>query len=214
MISVKWEKYIVKLGMNKKIIYFDIDKTLIDSNKLRELTRSGMCKELKLNREEINKIIDEYVNDLKYKNDFCREEMIKKISLKTGIKYSLLKNAHDKSIYYKKALYKEVIKTLIKLKKEGYQLGIYSEGFLKYQMDKLKLSGIYKYFDIEKINIERRKMDEKIVKKMDGATIIDDNIEVIKYLSNFSSIINIYINRIDGKKHNIFNTIFNLNEIN
>lgn len=200
--------------MNNKTIYFDIDRTLMDSDKLRELTRGGMCRQLNLNRNEIDKIINEYLKGLKYKNDFCREDMIKKISLKTGIKYDLLKNAHDKAIYYKKSLYKDVLKNLIKLKKAKYHLGIYSEGFNDYQMDKLILSGIYKYFDTDKIIIERRKMDEKIVKKMDGTTIVDDNIEVIKYLSNFLTIINIYINRIDDKKHYIFKTIFNLNEIN
>ncbi len=184
----------------KKVIYFDIDRTLVDSVMIRELTRNGMCRELNLNRETINKIIDEYVSTLDNKNDFNREEMLKHISLKTGVRYDLLKNAHDKPKYYVDALFDDVIPTLTKLKNDGCSLGIFSEGFTDYQMDKLKLSGIYKFFDEDKIIIVRKKLREDVVEKLGEAIVIDDWVEVIDYLKSFPKIKTIWLDRVNEVK--------------
>ncbi|MFA7301542.1 MAG: HAD hydrolase-like protein [Candidatus Shapirobacteria bacterium] len=195
------------------VIYFDIDRTLIDSVKLRELTRGGMCKELNLNREKINVIIDDYIKSLNHKNDFCREDMLEIIRQKTGHKYLDLKNTHDKYEYYFESLYDDVINTLEKLKKENNVLGIYSEGHYDYQLDKLMLSGIYKYFDIDKIIIKRKKLRDEEIKIMGEAIVIDDWVEVIDYLSDFPKITPIWLNRVDERKHKNARTIYGLGEL-
>lgn len=199
--------------MDKGTIFFDIDRTLVDSVKIRELTRGGMCRELNLDRDKINIIIDKYISSLGHKNDFCREEMIKVISGETGIKYEILKTAHDRPEYYREALYDDVEATLKRLKVGGFVLGIYSEGFEEYQMDKLKLSGIYKRFDPEKIIIEKRKLKEEVIEKMGEAMVVDDNIEVTEYLTGFSKITPIWLNRIDKRRDEKIGTIWNLKEL-
>jgi len=194
--------------VKNKVIYFDIDRTLIDSVKLRELTRGGMCRELNLDRENVNNIIDDYIKTLNHKNDFCREDMLEIISQKTGKSYDDLKSAHDRSEYYVGSMFDDVMPTLEKLSKDNL-LGIYSEGFLDYQMDKLVLSGTYKYFDKDKIIISRKKLSSELVDKMGEAIVIDDNLEVIEYLQNFPRITSIWLNRPDGDSLNKL-----INEIN
>lgn len=197
----------------KSVIYFDIDRTLVDSMKIRELTRGGMCRELNLNRDQVNTIIHEYTGSLKHKNNFCREDMLELISQRTGIKYDLIKNAHDRAEYYEKSLFDDVIISLEKLKNKGYSLGIYSEGFIDYQMDKLKLSGIYNYFDSDKIIISRKKLTPENVDRLGESIVVDDWVEVIDYLSNYPQLSPIWLNRIDDKSHNKVRTIFSLSEI-
>lgn len=204
----------LKLGVKKAAIYFDIDRTLIDAAKLREFNRGGMCKTLGLDREKIFFIIDQYERSLLHKNDFCLDDMIKRINKETGINNSILKETHDKPKNYEMSLYNDVIETLRKLTDCGYSLGIYSEGLLEGQLNKLKLSGIYKLFDEDKIIIESRKLRPEIVNKIGKAMVVDDWPGVIDHLAQFPKITPIWLNRIDDKQHNIAKTIFNLNEIN
>ncbi len=201
------------MRQDKRCIYFDIDRTLIDSVKIRELTRARMCGETGLRRNQLNQVIEEYVSTLAHKNDYRREKMINFVSEKTGIKYAALKQAHDRPENYSEALYPEVAKALERLKKVGEVLGIYSEGFVRYQTDKLVLSGIIRYFETDKVVIVKRKLREKVVKQLDAAVVVDDSREVIEYLKNFKEITPIWLNRINKENMDGVRTIYNLDEL-
>jgi len=58
-------------------------------------------------------------------------------------------------------------------------LGVFSEGFLKFQLGKLTNTGIEKYFSKKHLYIFRRKLDLKNLKEIPSkAVIIDDKQEV------------------------------------
>ena len=82
-----------------------------------------------------------------------------------------------------------------------------------YQINKLKLSGIYKFFDEDKIIISRNKSTFKLVEKMGTATVVDDWPEVIDYLSQYPQITPIWLNLLDNKKHKTAKTIHSLGEL-
>ena len=156
----------IKSDMKNSIIYFDIDRTLIDAVKIRENTRSEIAKESGISREKVEEYINEYVSTLAHKNGYSYMEMLLHLSQKSGIDLERLKQAHDKLENFEKSLYDDTVKTLTILKENNNQLGIYSEGWDDYQINKLKLSGIYKFFDEDKIIISRNKSTFKLVEKM------------------------------------------------
>jgi FMN phosphatase YigB (HAD superfamily) len=198
--------------MNDNVIYFDIDRTLIDSVKIRENTRNNIVIKCGISREKVEEYINEYVVTLAHKNGYSYVAMLRHLSQKSGIDFDLLKQAHDRPENFEKSLYDDVVTTLTKLK-ENNILGIYSEGWDDYQLNKLKLSGIYKFFDRDKIIISRKKLSSELVDKMGNAIVVDDWIEVIDYLKNFPTITPIWLNLLDSKNNKTAKTIYSLSEL-
>lgn len=196
-----------------RTIYFDIDRTLIDSVKIREQTRRTIALESGLGREKVEEYINNYVATLAHKNGYSHMVMLQHLSQESGIDFELLKQAHDRPENFEKSLYDDTVITLAKLKENNNQLGIYSEGWDDYQLNKLKLSGIYKYFDEDKIIISRNKSIFKLVEKMGTAIVVDDWPEVIDYLSQYPKITPIWLNLLDNKKHKTARTVHSLSEI-
>lgn len=203
----------IKLAVKNKTIYFDIDRTIIDAVKIREQTRSEIAKESGLSREKVEEYINEYVSTLAHKNGYSYMEMLRHLSQKSGIDIEILRQAHDRPENFEKSLYDGTVTTLTKLKENNNQLGIYSEGWDDYQLNKLKLSGIYKFFDTDKIIISRNKSTFKLVEKMGQATVVDDWPEVIDYLAQYPQITPIWLNLLDNKKHKTARTIHGLGEL-
>lgn len=203
----------LKLGVKNSIIYFDIDRTLIDAVKIRENTRTEIARESGLSREKVEEYINEYVSTLAHKNGYSYMEMLKHLSLKSGINFEILKQAHDKPANFSDSLYDDTILTLTKLKENNNILGIYSEGWDDYQLNKLKLSGIYKFFDSDKIIISRNKSVFKLVEQMGQAIVIDDWPEVIDYLCQYPNITPIWFNLLNKNKHKTAKTIHSLSEL-
>lgn len=199
--------------MKNKTIYFDIDRTLIDSVEIRKQTRSTIALESGLGREKMEEYINVYVSTLAHKNEYNYREMLQHLSQESGINFELLKQAHDKPENFKKSLYNDTVITLKKLKDEDNLLGIYSEGWDDYQLNKLKLSGIYKFFDEDKIIISSNKSIFKLVEKIGTAVVVDDCPEVIDYLSQYPQITPIWLNLLDNRKHKTAKTIHSLSEL-
>lgn len=199
--------------MNNTVIYFDIDRTLFDSVRIREQTRSEIALESGLLREKVEEYINEYVSTLAHKNGYSYMEMLKHLSQKSGIDLEKLIRAHDRPENFEKSLYDDTVSTLTKLKERNNSLGIYSEGWDDYQLNKLKLSGIYKFFDEDKIIISRNKSTFKLVEKMGVAVVVDDWPEVIDYLAQYPKITPIWLNLLDNKKHKTARTVHSLGEL-
>lgn len=203
----------IKLAVKSKTIYFDIDRTLIDSVKIREQTRSEIAQESGLSREKVEECINEYVSTLAHKNGYSYMEMLRHLSQESGIDIEILRQSHDLPANFVNSLYNDTVKTLTKLKENNNSLGIYSEGWDDYQINKLKLSGIYKFFDEDKIIISRNKSVFKLVKQMGQAIVIDDWPEVIDYLAQYPQITPIWLNLLDSRNHKTARTVHSLGEL-
>lgn len=104
----------------------------------------------------------------------------------------------------KHTLYEEVVKTLGEIS-EHADLGIFSEGDLEFQRNKLLKTDIMKHFNEQDIHIfpEKKALISEVFKKYEGSKIflIDDRPSILKEAKKaFSSIFTIFIDRKDRKR--------------
>lgn len=201
----------------KKILLFDIDKTIFDTDKLSNSFNQNIAKVLgttDINRinaikEKYRKTLSnprEYVPEVSLKliaDDFRFKDVNKLIEIYSGKNYEYL---------YSDAVYPESFEVLEKLK-EQYRLGIYSEGTGVFQNHKFQSMGIQKYFDKELIFIVDAKDNQKTLAKIPkGAIIVDDKERICEYLTQ-NGIKAIWLNRKNEKVNKKFITIHNLIEL-
>jgi len=201
--------------MKRKIIFFDIDDTLIDSsNKLGPLFCLNISEQTKVSIEKIIEIKSKYRLTLEKGSDYVPNDLINTVCNELKIDIGKINNPFDIEDIYKNAVFSKVVEALEKLSKK-YTLGIFSEGFEDYKSKKIILSGLIKYFDKKWIFIERRKLSpEALIKIPIGSIIIDDKKEVIETLKNLRPDLElIWINRKDKEKIEGVKTIKSLEEM-
>jgi len=181
--------------MDKKIILFDIDDTLIEVHRMSKMLYQQMANKAGITLEEVVAAKERYKLTIEKTSDYKPDDLMVFVyhDLKTETSKQINPFAERKN--YKESLFPEVKTVLEKLKK-NYILGIFSEGFMEYQSDKIKLSGLNKFFDKNLIFIERRKTNPESIKKLPiGSIIVDDRKEVIEKLKQAGSFKLIWINR-------------------
>ena len=192
----------------KKIILFDIDHTLINTSQLRENLTGILIKLIHVNKNDYMRVTFIYTNSLKSSTDFRPENYCRILSKHFGCNYKkLLGVFYISEKIYRNALYPDTVTALEKLKVK-YILGIYSEGYKRFQLTKLKLSGIMPYFDKRYIFIGRRKLSKKFLGLIPAnSIIIDNNKKVINILTK-NNIKNIWVNRNESiKQDNILSVL-------
>jgi len=177
-----------------KVLLFDIDRTLIDSDLLKTNWNKLAKIRLGIKPENFMPLLSSYTSALARSTDFTPKGFANYISLKTNTdKGEILKLLLDKKLF-KACLFPET-KWVLKRVQKTYTLGIFSEGFNSYQKQKLTLSGIYNFFNTKKIFIFRRKLMIKNINKLPkDAIVIDDNYIVTKKLRS-KNIRAIWVNR-------------------
>jgi phosphoglycolate phosphatase-like HAD superfamily hydrolase len=200
--------------MNKKIILFDWDDTLISKKVYKNNLVSNLARICEVSYEQALIIDNEYFDNLIKSGDFMIENYLKCFEKKFNKKIVLGDFNTDKLKIYSKALFPEVIEFLEKIKNK-YSLGIYSQGFESLQRIKIKYSGIEFFFDQKLIFINRDKTQLNFVNKIPiQATVIDDKKEVIETLKQLRPDLElVWINRINQEKMNKIKTIKSLNEL-
>ncbi len=197
--------------MDKKIILFDIDGTLIEPHEITSGVYKQIFEETKISKDEIFKIKEEYKSTLERGSDFSPDDLIDYLSKSLNVE--ITNNPFLNKIYYKNALYPEVKKTLEELNK-NFILGIFSEGLKNYQENKIYLSGLGDFFNEDFIFIGRRKLDDNFLEKLpEGAIIIDDKKEVVEKLKSLNRFKVVWINRNNDEKMDGVATIHNLSEL-
>jgi len=166
-----------------KIILFDLDYTLIDTDLLRELTNLKICQAINLPNARIKKATKSFSFFLKKSIRFSPQKYARFMALELNqpkLENQILKVFSLKSLY-QKSLYPQTLPILKKLNAR-YRLGIYSEGVKEFQMAKLKLSGIINYLDRNLVFIYSDKTGKagKLVKKFSEIFFVDDNPKHIK----------------------------------
>ena len=133
--------------MNKPIILFDIDHTLIDTNKLKKQTSAALISTIGINKKLLADAENRYIKNLSHPHDFRPSSYIKQLSQYFRVEKEILNDIFfKKSELYKKSLYPE-IKTALGFLSKKANLGIFSEGGKKFQTAKITLSEIKDYFN-------------------------------------------------------------------
>ncbi|OGD86299.1 hypothetical protein A2164_03295 [Candidatus Curtissbacteria bacterium RBG_13_35_7] len=198
----------------KKIILFDIDHTLIDSDLLYKLINNNLTSSLKINKTAYMNLRRQYLNSLLCSNDFNADDFIKLVAKKFNKNQKLVyKYFLKQPKLYQQALFLDTKPALTKLSKK-YTLGIFSEGFTKFQTFKIKNAKIDHFFAIKHIYIFRRKLKKSaLINLPKKVIIIDDNLQVLKNLNKLNQFNLIYLNRKSRKTHPQIPTIHKLNQL-
>lgn len=202
------------MSNKRNVILFDIDRTLLNTDLFVERLSLTVSKYSKLSVEEVNNKIGEYMEslDLIFYFDFLT--FLDKLDL-SDEQYGLIKKDYDGNSYiYPK--YSDVIPILKHLKKNNYNIGIFSEGTPRFQQIKLKNLNIDKYINPDYVFITQLKRNNGTIKKIPiGCYIVDDNIDVIRYLEKKEKFHPILLNRnnIDEIVKGKFKIIHSLIEI-
>ncbi len=161
-----------------KIILFDIDYTLIDTAKLRQLTHREIMSAANLTSDQLEIAVKKFSlvfgtsKEFSPKNYglflakyFNNPELEKKIE-------TIFANP----LLYREALYPETIPVLKKLK-ENFLLGIYSEGTKEFQTAKINLTDLTDYLEkkLRFIYPDKTGHAKELIEKMDNLFFIDDN---------------------------------------
>lgn len=200
--------------MPNNTILFDIDKTLIDTPALfNEQILPELAKSCQESTKVLHTALIEYRDTYEHRADFNPQHLIEQLAQKFSVdKQELAKVLYDER-HFKTALYPEAIDVLEELKKK-HPLGTFTEALPSWQIDKMKLSGVYEYFDEKLIFLaERKTTDEFLGKLPKDAYIIEDRVEIVELLERKKIGKAIWINRVDQSKHKTIKTIHSLTEL-
>jgi len=161
-----------------KIILFDIDYTLIDTAKLRQLTHREIMSVANLTSDQLEIAVKEFSRSFGTSKEFSP----KNYSLFLAIYFNnpelekKIEIIFANPLLYKEALYSETIPVLKKLK-ENFLLGIYSEGIKEFQTAKINLTGLVNYLEKKLIFIYPNKTGQakELTEKMGNLFFVDDN---------------------------------------
>jgi len=190
--------------MKDKILLLDIDHTILDLNRTRKFLIHKLKKLFKEDIPSIEKTTDFIINKVTKENKIFNPYMfINELAGKCSIKKNKIKNIVWTKERFKKSLYKDV-KPFIKRIKGYLDIYIFSQGYIKYQKQKLAgLEGLINkknilIFEDKKINIKR------ILNKFKNKKIylIDDSPVIINFAKKVNNkIIAILMKRKNGKKY-------------
>ena len=198
----------------KKIILFDIDYTLINTDLIRSATTSQLANALKISEKSIATYLNNYSSSLNSSTDFDPDKFINLLTKDHTFNKSFIRNIfYQNPDIYKSSLYPDTISTLNNLFGE-YVLGTYSEGVNDFQMTKITQSGVSKYLNKKHINILKRKLQTKeLIKIPQNSIIVDDKLEVVEKLSKMSNVFPVWVNRKTAEIHKEIKTVFKLEQI-
>jgi len=197
----------------ENIILFDVDGTLIDTSKLKNLRYRSLIKKIKISEKDHIEATQNYVKSLKSSTDFNPETYLKMLSGYCKTEFASLAEIYYDRRLYSECLFPDVLKVLEVLNK-NYKLGIFSEGYKKFQNKKLFLSGIHDYFHKDNKYIFRRKtLDKNLIRIPKDAVIVDNNKEVMEILYSKGFRRLYWVNRKDNKNHKKIQTVFDLTSL-
>lgn len=182
--------------LSSKIILFDIDYTLIDTDKLRKITHDKILQTTKIPPQELEKATKKFAETLKTSREFSPPKYA--IFLANYFTDPLLKKKvgeiFSRPSVYQPAIYPDVMPSLKKLR-PTYSLGIFSEGIRKYQIAKITLSGIISYLDQNLIFIfvDKTGKGKFVAEKVGKCHIVDDNPRHITDLRGIENITPIWL---------------------
>lgn len=170
--------------MKNKILLFDIDYTLFDTDIFRSTSLREIALRCNLDGKRVREFYAEYrkgdQNPAGINMKHFAEQIGKEFNLSPTSLFSIVM---DTQKLYRDSLYSDVIKILTILSKE-YPLGVFSQGYREFQENKLKQCGIISYFKKEYIFIFPDKTLSSVLSSLpENAVIIEDKLSVVQKIN-------------------------------
>lgn len=201
---------------SKPVILFDLDRTLIDTDKLSKLINGEIANFLSISTDKAKDLFQQYFQE-SYYDDSTDYDPWSWLSFLSG-KFPDFSKEELEAVFFNKAqfeasVFPEVFNVIGKIKKI-YRVGIFSQGVIPWQEKKLELAGLAPLFEKELTFIFRRKVAPASLEKLPiGAVVIDDRKVFIEGVIIANRFRPIWINRNSVEKHEAAETIHSLNEL-
>lgn len=170
--------------MKNKILLFDIDYTLFDTDIFRGTSLKEIALRCNLDGKRVREFYAEYrkgdQNPAGINMKHFTEQIGKEFNLSPEFLFSIVM---DTQKLYLDSLYPDAVATLALLSKE-YPLGIFSQGYREFQENKLRQCGIMPYFKKEYIFIFPDKTLSSVLNTLpENAVIIEDKLSVVQKIN-------------------------------
>lgn len=188
-----------------KIHLFDIDKTLFDTSRFKNKFNNICTNEFHIGKETLDNYHNQYIRTLESTTDFDFFNYISRLQVNFKIDQNLVNEClKNNKLIFSDSMFEDVLPALRTLSGTGIALGIFSEGYRDFQLQKLIYADILHLFDKDLIFISRRKMNNESISQIPtNSLIVDDKLEVIQGLEN--KIHGIWLNRDKRKTINVKN---------
>lgn len=167
----------------KKVIFFDLDYTLYDSQAFIEGKIDAYTQRFGLDKAFVEEKEQETAEEiLAHYGKFIHEEYAKTLAQRLGIpkRWKQILEISFEETLHNEALYAESKTVLEKLKRD-FELGLFSQGDLDLQRAKLEKTGLQNYFNADMVLIfgEKTSKIPEIAQKYQVFAVLDDKPEVV-----------------------------------
>jgi hypothetical protein len=165
----------------KQLLLFDFDRTLLDTDALKEAQAEKVATIVGLTIEQVHNGMRSYIASLQSNLDFTPAGYAQHLQLLWGVNPSDVTKIYYTDVgYIQHFLFDDTLPALSRLSKK-YELGIYSESQPTYQLLRIEHSGVMDFISPERVSVLSRKREpEQLQKIPKGAILIDDDVKVIK----------------------------------
>jgi len=170
------------------IVYFDIDKTIINTPEIKNGFVAALAQELGISETAIADLVTAYTTPLESSTDFDPEALaqhiVENLLAKQATSEKLLQLIFD--VIAPVVVFEEVVQVLeILARMPDVRLGIFSEGVREWQEVKLKNSGLDVHFANEKLRgiYTRKLLSEVIAGLRPNSVVVDDKKQVVNAIA-------------------------------
>jgi len=197
------------------ILLFDIDNTLLDTQKLmNHFIKPALQENLVSQWDQFAAVSDRYWQTIQKPTLFDPEQYLTHLAVSFEAQRPALSNLFYTQDFYESSLFPDV-KDMLAALASNFKLGIYSEGTPTFQVQKLELAGIKDFFKPELIFVSSDKIEPQFLATLPDATIIDDRLLVIETLAKEVRFQPVWLNRdsLSQKTNTFCDTIYTLSEL-
>lgn len=196
-----------------KLILFDLDHTLFDTDRFIGLIRVRLANLAQKDEQTLSQLEDKYqrlFRKLPFDPLHYSEFLSRELKINSSELFSQFTDYKD---LYSESVFGETIPALKLCKKKRNALGIFSEGNIGFQKMKINYSGLASYLNKNHIYVFENKLISSSIDSLPpNIIIVDDKLEVIDQLAEHG-IKSIWVNKNSKQKHKAAQTIFSLSEL-
>lgn len=172
-----------RIDKNDKTVLFDIDFTLFDTGKFDSRMTEKFIEISGMSEEDYMIMQAGYLSYIGEVRRFKHSELIDLVSQKSGVaKEEFFKEVRNTE-NYKDCVFKDVRPTFKKLKQMGVHLGIFSEGALFLQLQKLLALDLSDYLDPDLVYMAEDKARIEFLSTLkEGSYVVDDVVTKVELI--------------------------------
>lgn len=170
--------------MKSSVIYFDFDRTLLDTDSLKLEQANRVATITQLTAAQVEEGMRAYVSSVDHL-EFTPEGYAQFMAeLFSVVPSDIIKIYLTTPSYIAQFVFPEVKQTLTELVKRGWKIGVFSAAVPGYQRLRIEATGILEYVEKELVIIDPKKTGIDALEKLpDDVIIVDDDKNVIEKLA-------------------------------